>query len=372
MKRILFLIFTLVWINLSFAQSTDDILKLLVEKEMITQEDANALKKEEKKDSTTVLTKIKTAFAGSDVFKLSGYGQIVFNSTNNSVVTTNTDMRVNRIILFASGNLKPKLSYLIMYDFGPRSGLHECYGEYTPIDAISIRFGQYKVPFTLENPMSPTRWEGIYGSLSVNALAGISTDVIGAKAGRDMGLQLSGKLFKKNDFYRIEYYAGLFNGTGFNTPDNNNHKDFAGTLIFQPLKGLKLAGTGYSGKAPYVKPGESIPRNHVRNRWSAGGEFSSRNWYARSEYLYGNDGGIDRNGYYFTGMWKILPERLDFFGKYDYYNPDKNESSTAIREYTGGINYYFSFLSRVQLNYIHTDTKSQSYNTVAAQLQLFF
>ncbi len=90
--------------------------------------------------------------------------------------------------LFATGNLNPHWSYMIMYDFGSNSGLHEIYGEYTPIDAASLRFGQYKIPFTLENPMSPTRWEGIYGSLSVNALAGISTDVIGAKAGRDMGL----------------------------------------------------------------------------------------------------------------------------------------------------------------------------------------
>ncbi|MDR3060777.1 MAG: OprO/OprP family phosphate-selective porin [Dysgonamonadaceae bacterium] len=316
------------------------------------------------------LSKIKSAFNCSDIFKLSGYGQALYQLSDNTEI--NNLMKINRIILFAIGNINPELSYMIMYDFGPKAGLHEYYGEYTPLMALSIRFGQYKIPFTLENPMSPTRWEGIYGSLSVNALAGISTDIIGAKAGRDMGLQLSGKLLQQKDFYLIEYAAGLFNGTGVNTPENNNHKDFAGTVVYQPVKGLKLAGTVYSGKAPYIMDGDDKIKNHVRDRWSVGGEFSNPYWYARSEYLHGNDGGIDRNGFYAVGMWKPIPEKLEIFGKYDYYNPDKDGMSDPIYEHTGGLNYYFGFLSRIQLNYIHTKTGSEVNNTFAIQLQLFF
>ncbi len=356
----------------SFGQSSESILKILVEKQMISQEDADALVEESKKEEQdkNVLKKIKTAFKGSDIFQLSGYGQALYQASDNKEI--NNEMKINRIILFATGNLNPKFSYMIMYDFGPRSGLHEFYGEYTPITAVSARFGQFKVPFTIENPISPTRWEGIYGSLSVNALAGISTDVIGAKAGRDMGFQLSGKVLKKSNFYQIEYAGGLFNGTGINTPDNNNHKDFTGTLTYQPIRGLKLAGSGYSGKAPYKMPGDDEIRNHVRNRWSAGGELAILHWYGRSEYLNGNDGGVHKDGFYAVGMWKPMPEKLEIFGKYDYYNPDKEGRLSKMYEYTAGINYYFGFLSRIQLNYIHSDFGYTTNNMIATQLQLFF
>ncbi len=373
MSRFFLCVFVFLCVQSSFGQSGESILKMLVEKQMISQEDADALKKEsqDQKDNNNVLTKIKSAFNSSDIFKLSGYGQAVYLASDNAQV--NSTMDVSRIILFATGNLSPKLGYMVMYNFGPKSGLLEYYGEYTPNVMASMRFGQFKVPFTLENPMSPTRWETIFTSLSIDALVGGPTDVIGPKSGRDIGLQVSGKLWAKNDFYRLEYAAGIFNGAGMNTVDNNNHKDFSGILIYQPVKGLKLSGSVYAGKAPYVLAGESVVRNHVRNRWSVGGEYSNSHWYARSEYLYGDDGGYHRNGYYGVAMWKILPDKLEIFGKYDFYDPDKDgDRFNAITQYTGGVNYYFGFLSRIQLNYIYTDRKTLTSNTFAAQLQLFF
>ncbi|MDR1719942.1 MAG: OprO/OprP family phosphate-selective porin [Dysgonamonadaceae bacterium] len=318
-----------------------------------------------------VISKVKTVFRNSDHFKLSGYGHLLYQASDNAEI--NNSMRVSRIILFAEGDLRSDMHYLIMYDFGPSAALHEFYLEYTPVKALSIRFGQYKIPFTLENPMSPTRWESIFGSLGVNALAGISTDVIGAKAGRDMGIQLSGKLFAASDFYRLEYYGGLFNGTGLNTPDNNNHKDFTGTVICQPLKGLKLSAGCYAGKARYAISEDADPVNHVRNRWTVGGEYSARHSYFRSEYIRGNDGGYRREGFYAVAMWRLLPDKLDIFGKYDTYDPDLLENRlNKTYEYTGGINYYIGYLSRIQLNYIHTDEGERDRNILAAQLQLFF
>lgn len=356
------------------AQSNEDLIELLRKKELITSEDIDSININNQSKGKNTLQKIKTALTESELFKLSAYGQALYSLTENPAENSpNNSMKINRVIFFATGNLNKYLSYMIMYDFGPKAALHELYGEFTPIDALSVRFGQYKIPFTIENPMSPTRWEGIYGSLSVNGLAGISTDVIGAKAGRDMGLQLSGKLLKREDGdHYIEYAAGLFNGTGFNTSDNNNHKDFAGTLFLKPIKGLKVAGSLYSGKAPYAI-GNEIEKNHVRNRWSAGGEYDSRHFYARSEYLRGNDGGLNKEGYYGVGMWKIIHQKLDIFGKYDYFNEDKNTNLNDTYEITGGVNFYFGYLSRIQLNYIYTDNKiTGTNNTIATQLQLFF
>jgi hypothetical protein len=332
------------------------------------------------------IKKLKDAFF-SENFQLSGYGQIIYNAgeypeRGQTRITSNNSVDVARAILFAVGKLgeKKQFGYMLMYDFGPNSGLHELYGEWLPSDAINVRFGQYKIPFTIENPMSPTRIETIYFSRSASSMAGSTGDfnqfnpngTLSVKAGRDAGFQLSGKLFKKDNFFRLEYYTGLFNGTGFNTKDNNNHKDFIGTAYWQPLKGLKIGGSVYSGKLFYASNGQPAA-NHARDVWTAGAEYNSKSFYARSEYLSANNGGVKRKGFYGSAVWKFIPDKWEVLGKYDFYDKDTAIDKNETSDITAGINYYFAYLSRLQLNYIYTDDKLQGKNNaVAAQLQLFF
>ncbi len=396
MKKLFLVAMTFLFFVPVFSQETKDILKMLVDKEMISQEDADALiKQSENKKKPETFQKIKSAFQ-SDAFRLSGYGQIVYNATENPAggqipVTSHNSIDVLRAILFAVGKLGPKgqFGYMLMYDLGPNPMLHELYGEWLPMNAINVRFGQYKIPFTIENPMSPTRIETIYFSRSASAMSGSVGDFnqygplgtyTGVKAGRDGGLQLSGKIFPHKDFFLLEYYTGLFNGTGMNAKDNNNHKDFIGTAYFQPVKGLRVGGSVYSGKLYGQNPQEignpanvQLPADHVRNHWAAGAEYSGKHFYSRSEYMEANDGGLKRNGFYASAVWKIVPDKWEILGKYDYYDNDRDIKNNQIADITAGINYYFAFLSRIQLNYIYTDNKSLGANNMlAAQLQLFF
>jgi hypothetical protein len=341
-------------------------------------------------NAQSIVQKTKNAFQ-SDAFQLSGYGQIIGNiseypSRGQAKTTANNSIDLARAILFAVGKLgaENQFGYMLMYDFGPNPGLHELYGEWYYNDAINLRFGQYKIPFTIENPMSPTRVETIYFSRSVSAMAGSTGDFnqfgvagpkgssISPKAGRDAGLQLSGKLFKKDDFFRLEYYTGLFNGTGLNTKDNNNHKDFIGTAYFQPIKGLRLGGSVYSGKLYYTKNGQPAT-NHTRDTWAASAEYNSKYFYGRSEYITANDGGVKRNGYYGSAVWKLVPNKWEVVGKYDYYDTDTAISGNEVIDLTTGVNYYLAYLTRIQLNIIHTEDKILGANDAfAAQLQLFF
>jgi hypothetical protein len=341
-------------------------------------------------NAQTIIQKAKNAFV-SESFQLFGYGQLIANSSeypNRGQVktTSNNSIDIARAILFAVGKLGPEnqFGYMLMYDLGPNPCMHELYGEWYHSDAINLRFGQYKIPFTIENPMSPTRIETIYFSRSASAMSGSSGDfnqfgvagpagtAVSVKAGRDAGLQLSGRLFKKNDFFRLEYYTGLFNGTGLNTKDNNNHKDFIGTAYYQPVKGLRIGGSVYSGKLFYAK--NDLPAtNHVRNTWTLGAEYSSSKFYGRSEYISANDGGLRREGYYGSFVWKFVPTKWEVLGKYDLYDKDTAISRNETTDITFGINHYLAYLTRLQLNYIYTDVKVLGkYNAVAAQLQLFF
>jgi hypothetical protein len=338
----------------------------------------------------SIIQKTKSAFT-SESFQLSGYGQLIDNisehpSRGQAKTTSNHSFDIARVILSATGKLgsKNQFGYVLMYDFGPNSGLHELYGEWLPTNALNIRFGQYKIPFSIENPMSSTRIETVYSSRSTTAMSGSSGDfnqygVAGpdgqsgsAKSGRDAGLQLSGKLFKKDNFFRLEYYTGLFNGTGYNTKDNNNHKDFIGTAYYQPINGLRIGGSIYSGKLNYAVNGQPAT-NHVRNVWTAGAEYRSRYFYARSEYFSANNGGLKRRGYYGSAVWKFFPDKWEVLGKYDFYDKDTAVSQNEARDITAGVNYYFAYLSRIQLNYIYTDDAALGKNNaIAVQLQLFF
>ncbi|MDR1631909.1 MAG: OprO/OprP family phosphate-selective porin, partial [Dysgonamonadaceae bacterium] len=330
-------------------------------------------------ENKEITKKLKDAFT-SEAFQLYGYGQIIYNISEHpdwgiERTTSNNSFDVARAILFATGKVgsQKQFGYMLMYDFGPNACLYELYGEWLPKNALNLRFGQFKIPFTIENPMSPTKLETIYFSRGGKAMSGSTGDFnqfepngakSGAKAGRDAGLQLSGRLFKKDDFFRIEYYTGLFNGTGFNTKDNNNHKDFIGTVYYRPVKDLRIGGSIYSGKLN--APIYSIQGNHARDLWTIGAEYNSKKFYVRSEYIAANNGGLKRDGYYGSAVWKLIPDKWEVLGKYEYYDENKSFIDNEISDITVGVNYYFAFLTRIQLNYIYTDNKALGVNNAVA------
>jgi len=335
------------------------------------------------------IQKFKNAFQ-SEAFQLSGYAHLLYNvneypERSLTPEVANNSIDIVRAFIMASGKLgaNNQFGYMLIYDFGPGAKLYELYGEWLPSKAINVRFGQFKTPFTIENPFSLSRIETVNPSRLVSAMAGSTGDYnqwnpdgsTVAKTGRDAGLQLSGFLFHTNDFFRLEYYAGLFNGTGINTKDNNNHKDFIGTAYFYPVKEFKLGGSVYSGKLPaYLqKQGHIQGDNLNTNRWTVGAEYKGTKVYGRTEYIASKDGTVKRNGAYGLLVWKFIPNQWEVLGKYDYYNRNIAIDKNDVGDFTFGVNYYFAFLSRIQLNYIYSnDRTAGKNNTLAAQLQLFF
>ena len=338
--------------------------------------------------SENKVQKFKSAFQ-SEAFKLSGYGQAVYNLTEHpersvSSETVNNTFSIARAFLFVTGKLgaNNQFGYMLMYDFGPTSKLYEFYGEWLPKKSIGLRFGQYKVPFTIENPISLARIETINGSRLVAAMSGGTGDynqydanaTVG-KSGRDIGLQLYGTLFPEKDFYRIEYYTGLFNGSGFNVKDNNNHKNFLATVYAYPLKEFRFGGSIYSGKyPPYMAAANRLGSDTLTSfKWTLGAEYKGSKLYSRAEYIAAKDGNVKRNGYYGLLMYKFVPNQWEALVKYDYYNRNTQIKDNILTDLTVGVNYYFAPMSRIQLNYIYSDNKLDGCNNaLVAQLQVYF
>lgn len=373
----LFCTFSLV----TFSQnSTDNLLNKLIEKQILTQEEADEIKLESEQDKPTqsgfqsALKKIRTGF-DTPYIKFGGYGMLTYQYHEGA--KAEHDFRPRVVFLSAEGYITPQLKWYILADF-VNPAVHEYYAEWMPSKMANIRAGQFKVPLTLENQLSLTALEMIYNARSVSSLAGMAGDPLQysdknstSKGGRDIGIQLSGSTVDMGSHDLISYTAGLFQGTGVNVVENNNHKDFAGMLLFEPIKGWRIGGSTYFGQSKIVTETTS----HVRNRWTISSDYDSDKIYARAEYLRGNDGGIDKEGIYGVATYKCLENKLHLSGKVDYYNSNKNFNSEAI-DYTAGVSYFFYKKCRMQLNYTYSDYNKKwnqkNSNFVAAQMQIVF
>ena len=122
----------------------------------------------------------------------------------------------------------------------------DAFAEWQKFPFFKVKIGQYKRPFTFENPMNPIDQGFMSYAQNVNKLAGFS-DRVGEHAsnGRDIGLQFQGD-FIKNAAGRnlVHYQIGVFNGQGINVKDVDQRKDVIGGLWVMPVSGLRIGAFG--------------------------------------------------------------------------------------------------------------------------------
>ncbi len=187
------------------------------------------------------------------------------------------------IRVYVDGTLLTDFNYRLQVEVNGSPHIKDFYLEWAHWKEFSVKIGQFKRAFTFENPMNP--WDVGVGdySLAVKKLAGMG-DRCGeaSTGGRDQGFQIQGDLFpigKEGDKYRfLHYQAAVYNGNGINAADNNKHKDFIGTIQFQPIKGLFIGVFGWTGD--WLSNGVTVKRN----RYSIGAKYDHNDWTARTEY----------------------------------------------------------------------------------------
>src|SRR3712207_9391463 len=98
--------------------------------------------------------------------------------------------------------------------------------EWQRYTAVRVKIGQFKRPFSFENPLHPITQGFMSYSQNVQKLAGFS-DRTGAHPsnGRDMGVQLQGDILPNASGRNLLHYqVGVFNGQGINTKDVDRRK----------------------------------------------------------------------------------------------------------------------------------------------------
>lgn len=326
---------------------------------------------DQKEDAGTTVNHVVNTL--KERIRLMGYAQAGY--TYNDGAKVDNEFDIKRIIFMAEGKITDNWSLFFMYNFNGGGSLLEMYTDYHIVPGLSARLGQFKVPYTIESPLSPTVVELINCySQATNYLAAVSPadPLMGSTTGRDLGFMLFGNLF---DNY-LTYNLGVINGQGINCKDRNSSKDLVGSLMITPLEWLSAGGSFIKGKGHAIalsdaNPDIQIGDNYTRNRWAAGAVIKTNPVSLRAEYLGGKDGKVKSEGYYATASFHAC-SNFDVIASYDYLNKNK-DANIKQTNYVAGVQYWFYPKCRMQLQYTYCDVhQSDNSNMIQAQVQVRF
>ena len=340
---------------------------------------------------STINAQEKKSLIG-DYLSISGWMNIQYDyesQLQNDGVTLDqiNTFNVRRARLDFKGNISKNVEFRVQADVAGSPKLVDGFVKIKLQKYFNIQVGQFKIPFTFENPQSPLTLEGVEYAQVISKLSGYS-DMSGVKTysgGRDVGVMIYGNFFSfEHDGKEIPiltYKLGVFNGNGMNNKDANLAKDIAASIEVCPgVKGLMLA-TSYYGGNYYLNSDE---RNANRDRFTVGGKYENGRLTVRSEYIVGktemsgNDGiyTLNSDGFYVAGgYWfniksqKIRPvARYDFL-RQDIKNPEKNSTYYMV-----GIDWWPYNNLRLLVNYTVKDKPGYDNlgNLFQAQLSVKF
>jgi phosphate-selective porin OprO/OprP len=357
---------------------------LLIQKNVVSQKDADSIRAEAAIAAQANLAKVKSfpVNAGKKI-QLSGYTQIRYQVLEEAGKPDGFDIRRARVDL--KGNLTPFLLYRLQFDLATTPKLVDAYTEINLNRYFLFTVGQAKIPFSLENVTTDSKLDFIDRSQGVEALVARGKDLIGNQNGRDIGIQLAGTILKLKDRPLLDYNVAILNGAGINVVDNNERKDISGRLILHPIAGLDIAGSYYNGArlipaVAAVKTNGEITTPAVdahsveRNRYGFDLNYEWKNLAVRGEYINGTDDKTERDGYYFTAGYYFLQKKLQVLGRYDFYDADKSKTDNASTWYVVAANYSFTPNIRLQANYTFKEEEGTSINNnfAAVQFQIGF
>ena len=354
--------------------------------------------------------------------KLSGYGMTQYLYSGQKGKESNSfNIRMGRIAL--EGRIANDFYWKTQIQFngntsdlGSSPRMVDLFAEWQKYSYFKVKIGQFKNPFTFENPMHPID-QGFMGySQNVSKLAGFS-DRSGKHAsnGRDIGLQLQGDFLKNaNGRNLLHYQIGVFNGQGINAKDVDNQKNVIGGVWVMPVAGMRIGAFGWTGS--YARKGEwletvkvpagtnfvedrEIAQSGVRklsqNRYAFSFEYKTNDWTVRSEYIHStgmafaksitNHGdaaskdcnlnkeiGNKAQGVYGLVIAPIVSKKLYAKARYDMY--EANGKTDMMRtQYEVGLNYHINKNFTILSEYAFVnDRASADHNYSMADVEVCF
>lgn len=312
-----------------------------------------------------------------DYLSISGWMNIQYDleqqENNNCTFTDVNTFNVRRARLDFKGSINPHLEFRVQADMAQTPKLVDGFVKVKLAKCFNIQAGQFKIPFTFENPQSPLTLEGIEYAQVISKLSGYN-DISGVttySGGRDVGLMFYGDFFHferdGKEIPILTYKLGVFNGNGMNKKDANLLKDIAGSIEVCPgVKGLMLATSYYDGNY-YLASLDK--KDAVRDRLTFGGKYETGRLTVRSEFITGktdmangekiytlnSDGFYVAGGYWFDIKCKGETQRIRPVARYDFFRQDVTDVNTNSAYYMVGIDWWPYKNLRLLINYTLKD-----------------
>ncbi|MFN3939817.1 MAG: porin, partial [Chitinophagales bacterium] len=239
-------------------------------------------------------------------------------------------------------------------------------------DYITLNLGQTKTPYCYDNYYNPFTLITVSRTLLDLSLSGRVLDLYGNQQGRDIGFWLNGVLHNAQERKILEYTLGVFNGAGIAIADNNNQKDFGGAVRFSPFSDLWISGRFYTGTGETIEFAD-VPTG--RKRYGGDISYKRNKVLLEAEYLFGEDssdslGTLLRSGWYLTGGYWPIENKLQCTLRLDTFNGNLDVSDYNTFKYVAAANWFFTKFSRIQLEYSCSDVGGSTKNLHQFILQL--
>jgi phosphate-selective porin len=301
--------------------------------------------------------------------------------------------RLRRARINLTGDFAEQFDFKIEGDFENSDGISSGRTAFEATDIFvnwhqfaeaNIKVGQWKAPFGLEQITPDQLLFTIERSLPTGAIT----------PERQLGVQIWGKPFTNlwpQEKNLVTYYAGIFNGNGRNTTNNdNNNFMYVGRLELLPWQGkvlgqdssLKLGGDILNSRddkgtnisqtlnllvntdgslSPFTLPGADERTAWSLDAWLNIGPFDLIGEYFQEDVDGRTVAGVppgfadfEPSGWYVQGSYFLIPKKVQAVVKWEALNPGQF-GNDGIHSITGGLNYYIhGDAIKLMANYVHT------------------
>ncbi len=269
-----------------------------------------------------------------------------------------TGFKVPKIRLGLKGTIfQPWVRYAVSYELSDTSGdkdakFKDAYLEFAKAPWATVRAGQFKVPFSLEE-LAPDQ-NLLFPERAITNVFAVA---------REQGVALLGLGPQK----QFGYAVGVNNGSGESKSQDDQGLMYTARIWWDPFGEYKLGQGGLDApEKALVHVGVGFRTGEPGRGYKTGGAWEDANgqdagnlelawkwrrWFATAEYFgqtteatnaattVGPD--VDSEGWHVQGSFMALPKKLEFGLRYAEVDGDTNRPDGKATEARGVVNYYW-------------------------------